>query len=190
MLIGISGRMRAGKDASASYLIETYEFNRVAFADPLKQLALRIDPIVQTWDDYEPMRLSEVIERDGAEQAKSLPEVRALYQNLGVGLRQLQDEFWVDVAEATIRTLLDESCHVVVSDVRFPNEANRIVSLGGTILRIIRDSSGDGVTHGEHISETALNEWYESNDHIEVYNIESLDYLYDQLDHIVRHTDA
>lgn len=194
MLIGITGRMRAGKDTAASYLMETYEFNRVAFADPLKWLALHIDPIVDHLvigdGTVVPWRLSEVIEMCGAEEAKSNPEVRALYQHLGTGIRELCDEFWVDVAEARIRTLWETSRNVVVADIRFPNEADRVVSLGGKIIRVIRDGAASGVTNSEHISETALNEWYGYNEHIEVFNIESLDYMYDQLDHIVKYVDA
>lgn len=191
MLIGICGRMRVGKDVASSHLVEKHAFNRVAFADPLKWLALHVNPIVDylTIGDgtVVPWRLADVIEMCGAEEAKAMAEVRALYQNLGTGIRELCDEFWVDVAEAKIRTLWETSRHVVVTDVRFPNEADRIVSLGGTILRIIRDGSGEGITNSEHISETALNDWYRSNDHIEIYNIETLEYLYDQLDEIVRY---
>src|SRR5262245_15915297 len=36
MLIGLTGRKQVGKDTIASYLIEKYEFEKHAFADPLK----------------------------------------------------------------------------------------------------------------------------------------------------------
>ena len=40
MVIGISGKLRTGKNVVADYLIARYGFKHVAFADVLKKLAM------------------------------------------------------------------------------------------------------------------------------------------------------
>ncbi len=184
MLLGITGKMRVGKDTAASYLIEKHGFTRVAFADPLKSLALLVDPIIAEGGlGY--LRLSDVIREMGAEGAKSIPEVRRLYQELGNGVRTLQDTFWVDVAAGNIRTLLDEGKRVVVTDVRYPNEANRITALGGEIARITRPGLLADTSHTAHISEVAMEPWFEDFWYNDIENSGSLEDLHIQLDVMV-----
>ena len=38
MIIGILGQKRNGKDTCADYLVEHYNFTKVSFADPIKQI--------------------------------------------------------------------------------------------------------------------------------------------------------
>ena len=44
MILGLAGYGGSGKDAVASYLVEHHQFTRVAFADPIKEMALRQNP--------------------------------------------------------------------------------------------------------------------------------------------------
>lgn len=44
--VALMGRAGSGKDSAAARLVSRYQFVRVAFADPLKESALRLDPIV------------------------------------------------------------------------------------------------------------------------------------------------
>jgi len=75
----------------------------------------------------------------GWEVAKeTFPEVRRQLQAMGTecGRDLLGDTIWVDTWE---KSLPEESNRrVVVADVRFPNEAERIRSLGGLIWRVTR----------------------------------------------------
>jgi hypothetical protein len=48
---------------------------------------------------------------------------------------------------------IPDGAKVVFADVRFPNEANIIKKLGGTVVRINRDGNQAA---NQHISETAL----------------------------------
>lgn len=169
LLIGLSGRKRSGKDTFAARLVADHGFVRVALADPMKDMALAIDPFVAhnfTADAEEdrlghvrPIRLSELVERLGWEEAKGLPEVRRTLQRLGTegGREILGDTIWIDAAFVRINKLLNAGTSVVVTDVRFTNEAEAIVAELGHVLRIERAAlapSGD-----LHPSETELDDW-------------------------------
>src|SRR5690606_16141847 len=177
VLIGLSGKKRAGKDTVAAYLVEKYGFTRVAFADPLREAALKVDPIIGAEVDpqgsaaygyggevhdiatAEPVHLSDVVSQRGWEAAKDHcvygPEVRRVLQRMGVGVRDLDPDFWLRIAAEKIGVMMDARRNVVVTDVRFPNEADYI-KRHGFLIRIIRP----GLDHADtHESETALDDY-------------------------------
>ena len=149
-LVGLMGRKRSGKDSFASALIEDHGFARVAFADPLKAALLRFDPLMPTMTGAE--RLSSIVASHGWEVAKSYPAVRKALQDYGVVIREEVDpEAWIRAAWR--RIVAAPSQHVVVTDVRFPNEVAFIRSQGGTLVYIERPGlPDDGDTH---VSETS-----------------------------------
>lgn len=170
-LIGLTGRKRSGKDTFAARLIERHGYERVSFADPLKAAALALDPLIDgfstfrvtTADGYgtfDPLnrRLSEVVAEEGWEAAKERPEVRRTLQRLGVAIRDHVDRnAWLNAAADTIAGhRIFDGTPVVVTDVRFPNEAEWIRSAGGSLVRIVRPGLD---TSDEHVSETALDTW-------------------------------
>lgn len=151
MLIGITGYARAGKDTVGKILTSApYNFVRVSFADPLKQMALDIDPLVA-----EGVHLQPYVEMWGWETAKEHPEVRRFLQRLGSeGIRKnVCKTFWLDkgITEATL--LLERGFNVVMTDPRFPNEAQAIKQIGGEIWRVFRP--GTEPING-HTSETSI----------------------------------
>lgn len=146
-LIGLLGKKRSGKDTAAGFLVQDHGFVRYAFADPLKAAALHVDPFIS--DGY--LRLSEVVLARGEERAKELHEVRQVWQRLGVAMREHVDpDVWLN---ATMRKVLAEDRPVVLTDVRFPNEADAIEAAGGLLVRVVRASAP---TDDAHVSETAL----------------------------------
>lgn len=152
-IIGITGQARAGKDSVAKILVEEFDFERVALADPLKQMALAIDPFVESevfHDSHLFERLSDVIRERGWEKAKAYPDVRRLLQRIGTeGVRNvLGENVWVD----TLLKKLHPAGRYVVPDVRFLNEAEAIRNVGGQVWRVTRPGfDGDG-----HASETEM----------------------------------
>jgi hypothetical protein len=151
--VGVIGRKRAGKDSFAARLVEAHGFVRYAFADPIKAAVLALDPLVPMPDSVHPWRLSEVVASHGWEDAKDVPEVRRLLQHFGTGLRDtLGANVWRDYA---LRKVDLEPRPVVITDVRFPNEASAIASRGGVLVRVVRP----GLEHSDtHVSETALDD--------------------------------
>ena len=154
-LLGLSGYARSGKDTVADILFD-HGFKRLAFADTLREAIYRLNPTVflqnDDWAGFVP--LQEVVDTFGWEQAKKVtPEVRDLLQRLGteVGRDMFGTNFWVD---QTFRKLeSDPGQRFVLTDVRFPNEADAVRDAGGFVLRVRRE--GFGPVNG-HSSETAL----------------------------------
>ena len=85
-LVGLTGYAGSGKDAAAAGLVAE-GWTRQAFADPVRSMALAIDPLVE-WDvfSHNPVRLSLLVAKRGWHVAKQCPEVRRLLQACGHGL--------------------------------------------------------------------------------------------------------
>lgn len=143
MLIGLSGKAGAGKDTIADYLATVHGFERVAFADPLRELA----------NNYSASYRSDVAKL-GYERAKAeRTHVRAILQELGQACRDtFGEDFWVEQARRRVDNL---AARVVVTDVRHRNEADMIRALGGFVFRVERDVPAVR----EHVSETALDDY-------------------------------
>lgn len=160
MIIGLTGVAQVGKDTAAAALIER-GWVRVAFADPLREMLYALNPKVTDegcFVDYVKTMVDEV----GWEKAKKHPEVRRLLQRLGTeaGRGVLGEDCWVDLAHRKINKLRgdaaargDNQPSVVLTDVRFANEASMIRSLGGYVVRIIRP--GISAING-HVSESGV----------------------------------
>lgn len=139
MLIGITGHKNSGKDTVGKILTAEHGFVRFGFADPLKEMALAIDPYVLDFDDS-PCRLGELVARYGWEYAKGLDTVREFLQRLGTeGVRDhLGENIWVDATMQRVDSMFKAGFDVVVTDVRFPNEAAAIRRRGGAIWKLHR----------------------------------------------------
>lgn len=157
MIIGLSGYARSGKDEAAKGL-EFFGFQRVAFADKMREFLYVLNPLVMGTTEM-PVRLKYVVDRYGWDGYKETPwgkDMRELMQRLGTdcGREMLYDSVWVDAALDDYRTGKIRSA--VISDVRFPNEAEAIKELGGFVVRVVRP--GVYPANG-HESETALDFW-------------------------------
>lgn len=74
---------------------------------------------------------------------------RQLLQQFGEGIRTtVNKNFWVN----SLLTQYDKSKNWIISDVRHIEEANAILDLGGTLIRVYRP----GLDTGNHISEIGL----------------------------------
>ncbi|WGH21375.1 deoxynucleoside monophosphate kinase [Arthrobacter phage Emotion] len=159
-LIAAIGHKRVGKDTFADVLVNRYGYTRVAFADPLKDAALALNPYVGPTPlpgalASEFRRLQDVVAALGWEKAKDVvPGVRETLQRLGTdAIRALDDTFWVRAGVKAIEAI---DGPVVVTDARFPNEGDTVRALGGYIVRIERALPDDG---DRHPSETALDDY-------------------------------
>jgi hypothetical protein len=138
-IIGITGYAQHGKDSLAAGLgLVGYE--RMAFADELKAMALDINPIVG-YDEY---HLADLLEDVGWEDAKRWPEVRRFLQELGTRAREhIGPDVWVRALER--KWLATGVTNMVIPDVRFPNEADWVHRHGGYMVRIHRPDFDNGV---------------------------------------------
>lgn len=142
MLIGIGHVKRAGKDSAANALVRDLGYTKVAFADSLKDMALKADPLVIPSPGTVNIgighgHLSWLVRGSGWEQAKDRwPEVRRFLQNLGLAVREvLGEDAWVDQVLGRYPHPIGK---LVIPDVRFLNEAEAIKQAGGYLVRIDR----------------------------------------------------
>lgn len=150
--VAFIGKARSGKDTAALRLVESWAFTRVAFADPLKRMALQVNPFIPTGPGIA-VRLESLIADVGWGYAKDhYPEVRRILQCLGASVRELDPDFWLDIALRSIDAARTWNMPVVVTDCRYPNEAVKLRQFGFYMVEIRRrGANGNG-----HESETAL----------------------------------
>lgn len=146
-LIGLTGYAQVGKDTLASILVEKYGYRRIAFADTIRTFLYDVNPMVGcSPSGY----LQELVNLVGWDKAKQEPQVRRLLQDTGVAARKLiNDDVWITAALSD----LDPHEKVVVTDVRFENEAGMIRLLGGQLWRVKRFNTG---AVNDHVSEIEL----------------------------------
>lgn len=151
-LIGLVGYAGAGKDCAAEGLTAV-GWERVSFADPLRQMALAIDPYIPAHASAS-SRLSGYVDVMGWTKAKQHPEVRRLLQAIGTeAVRNIIGyDTWVELAR---KKICASTKSVVVTDVRFANEADMISELGGVLVRIKRPGLGPV---NAHLSDALVNE--------------------------------
>jgi hypothetical protein len=173
LIIGLCGRAGAGKDTAAAYLQLHYRFEPASFAAPLRSMieTLCIDAGI----DYAYCHERHLKERPMPGLGVSY---RHLAQTLGTdwGRKCIAPDLWVRLAELALG-LPDHPVHdrIVMTDVRFRNEAAMIQGHRGVLVRIVRDV--DPVR--DHVSET------EADDLVQwrtLYNTSSREYLFDQID--------
>lgn len=138
-LIGIMGLKGSGKDTVAKML--PVEWKRMAFADTLKDIV----SILFGWDrnlvegntEYSRKWREEVSTFWSKELDIKNFTPRLALQTLGTDVFRdhFNQDIWVKVLKHKI---INSSDNIVITDVRFPNEANMIKELGGKIVQIIR----------------------------------------------------
>ncbi|MFE7520566.1 deoxynucleotide monophosphate kinase family protein [Streptomyces halstedii] len=158
--IALMGRAGSGKDTVGNRLVSRFAFARIAFADPLRDLALSLDPVIS----YEtttlgplPLRLGDFLRRSGWDGAKRIPEVRRTLQRLGQGVRDQDEGYWLRAALARLDVADRWGLPVVVTDCRYENEAEALRARGALLVRVERpDRTAPAGDAAEHRSETEL----------------------------------
>lgn len=172
-LIGLVGFARTGKDTVGDYLVQQHGFTRLASADLLRDVLYGANPYISAVTGA---RVQDVVDAMGWEYAKTkVPEVRRLLQDLGTeGVRAvLGADTWIN--ETLKRAALIPG-PVVITDTRFPNEAELTRAQGGTIWRIDRPGVGPVNAHASerHIMDIKV-------DHV-VPNDSDIEALYARVD--------
>ena len=156
-IVGFGCTAQVGKDTAAEYLEKEFpgRVKRVAFADKLKKVAM--DLFGLSWEQcYGSQEIKEAVDpRYGLTP-------REILQGIGEKMRDVYPDIWVDtVFNTTIPELEKQGFDcVVISDVRYPNEADKIHKEGGYVVKVTR--KGSGVTVGaSHSSETSMKDYHD-----------------------------
>ena len=133
-VIGLSGKIGSGKDTVCEMIAEAHpgaKFLRIAFADALKEeVATACGVAVDYLNQNKPL-------------------FRPMLQWWGTEFRRAQDaDYWIGRAAAKMAA--SDASLVIVTDVRFVNEAQFVRGAGGMLVRVHRP----GCAAGRHSSET------------------------------------
>ena len=141
MVIGICGLISSGKDTIADYLIKEHNFEKISFADKLKDsVAAMFD-----WD-------RELLDGKTAESRVWREEADPYWTNeMGVditprlvlqkfGTECMRNGFYDGIWVSLTKKKIIENPHMnfVLPDTRFPNEAKMLYEIGGEVWRVKR----------------------------------------------------
>lgn len=163
MIIGVSGKARSGKDLLCS-MAQTDGWKRIAFADELKRRVREDFGLTLSHTDgalKEQFTKFEKLIYDPGDIHKSYWTPREMMIEYGQFYRQFDPLYWVNIALNRIHGMTKDD-NYMVTDVRFPNEANAIKSRGGFLIRLERHPDRDNLVSPEtqkNISETALDDY-------------------------------
>lgn len=181
LLIGLTGRAGAGKSTVARMLEDGYAFTPLALADPILDMIHALFAsagIDGAW----------AVERVLKEQPTPLGfSYRYLAQTLGTEWgRHVSADLWLRVLDLRLQSPALAGDNIVVSDIRFPNEADMITQRGGVIVRVLA-----GREHAAAYM-PALTAAHASESHTDVLpvttellNFGSLATLHDQVDRLI-----
>ena len=143
-IIGFSGKARTGKDTAADMLLAEAGGYRYAFADPIRGMlkALGLDMTERRWQEAK----EEPIEVFGGKSP------RYLMQTLGTewGRNMVCDTLWLNLAEFVLK---NNGPGMIISDLRFENEADWVRRQGGLVVHITRPGA---VAVRSHASEAGI----------------------------------
>ena len=161
IVVAFAGTKGAGKDTAADVLVTEHDFTRVRMADGLKEM-LRALLRYRGTDDALIERYIEGDLKETPCPALNGRTMRHAMQTLGTdwGRKMIDEDIWVDSTHDRILAVGD----AVVSDIRFPNEAEMIKDLGGAVIRIDRDTGAADPHISEQLTSGLLVDWVVRND--------------------------
>lgn len=143
MIIGITGKARSGKDTIADVLVKNYGFVKINYADHLKKCTSLLfnfnnDQMYNKEKDIIDVRYNKT--------------PRELLQWFGTDVmrKQFDNDFWINHVENQFDNKL-----LVISDVRFQNEADLIKKYNGIIIKVTRKNAlnNDHESENQNIKE-------------------------------------
>ena len=185
MILGLSGKSLSGKDTAADFLVSEMGWNRKSsFSDNLKNICKKIfnlsDIQTRTQEGKKSLIPTITFDRDmhlipilrelkksgythdardfNGLLGKKLSSPREILQFVGTDVIRF---FYPEYHCISLMQSVSLKEKVVISDVRFPNEAEAILSRGGKLVRLVRLSGVEkrNSNSSRHLSETALDNW-------------------------------
>ena len=150
-LIGFCGLKGSGKDTAAGPFLHA-GWQKVAFAQTLKDM---VHVLLRARGCHDPERYTDGDRKEFATPYLMNRTARHVMQTLGTefGRDQVHPDLWIDTWRIKVSDLLEAGEGVVVTDIRFQNEADAIKKLGGRVFRVVRPR----LTNGDlHASETGV----------------------------------
>lgn len=204
MIVGIAGLIGSGKDTIADYLVNSHGFKRESFAGTLKDAVSSVfgwDRILLEGKTPEAREWREQIDSWWATRlniSHLTPRWILQYWGTEVCRHGFHDAIWIASLENKIRNTQD---NIVISDVRFTNEATAIRNQGGICIRVMRGPDPEWMPHAVNYMSSASLDSKELLDKEKVHaseyswaavyfdqvlhNDSDLDHLYDQIQKLI-----
>lgn len=148
MIIGLTGKKFHGKDTVAGIILEhDNTYTLLSFAEPIKQALSIIHVIPKEYFDDPNKKETPLSEWNNLTP-------RSLAQWLGTDI--YRNQFDQNVWLRNMKLRIGELKNVIITDIRFDNEANFIKELGGIIIKV--DASVRKNKSDNHISENGIDE--------------------------------
>jgi hypothetical protein len=144
MIIGLTGRKRSGKSTIAQALVHK-GFAEMSFAEPIRTFT----------------KILLGLDHAGLEEAKEKPidwldgvTTRYIMQTLGTewGRQTIHPDIWIRYLTRRLTAPSNLNADIVISDIRFDNEAIALRELGAKIVRVERPGGGEDA----HVSEAGV----------------------------------
>jgi len=206
-IIGILGLIGSGKGTVATHLVEEHNFRQDSFATSLKDACA----VIFDWPrhllegDTKESREYRELPDEWWSQQLNIANFTPRYALQVMGTDVLRDNFNQDIWFLTLRNRIRKSPtqHVVISDVRFPNEIKFIQEQGGILIKVNRGAdpvwyetaklANKGNTIARNIMEKTYSAahysewaWVGSTIDYEVNNDDSVENLHSQVGDIIR----
>lgn len=141
MIIGICGLIGSGKGTVADMLIDEHNFQKISFADALKDAVSTMfnwDRALLEGDTVESREWRETTDEFWTKETGNIITPRLVLQLFGTDCMRngFYDGVWVSLVKQKI--LNNPDVDFVVPDTRFPNEKQMITDLGGQIWQVRR----------------------------------------------------
>lgn len=180
LLIGLHGKKRSGKDTVCDFIKDwgatnNYPVQREAFADRLKTSAAHAIGIFEdelAWanefkETGQILVQSKDVRHGGFAHTTVSGREYLQYYGTEAHREVFASDFWVDAVlpqptgdkvedNIALDARYPDASVLIVTDVRFPNEAERIQRLGGEVWQVIRKTPGFDQTVDNHASEKPL----------------------------------
>ena len=147
LVVALVGEAGAGKDSIADVLTQKFDFERLAFASPLKKACKEVFGLTD----------KQLHDRDEKEKIDKFwhKSPRELFQQVGTLMKQVDEDVWLNSLLRHADALVANKKDVVVTDCRYKNEEQALRDqYNAIIVRVVRPDNTAGTTHSEHTSET------------------------------------
>jgi hypothetical protein len=146
MIIGICGLIGSGKGTVADILVDEYGFQKISFADKLKDavaVMFNWDRALLEGDTVESRLWREQTDHFWTEETGRIVTPRIVLQEFGTECMRngFYDGIWVSIVKQQL--INNPDTNFVIPDTRFPNEVNMLQDIGGKVWWVRRGELPD-----------------------------------------------
>lgn len=169
--IGVSGIAKSGKNYLSKQIIQEFNYSIIPLSNA-------------KWFKCEAVELEDLPYEEVFGEKEKSEESRSFLQERGQsGREQYGHDVWINIVELNMRYFYNFGFNnFILTDIRFPNECERVHDFGGSVYRITRQNAGaETEKTRNHETETKLYDY----DNFDEYINNSIDQQEQAIDEII-----